>query len=210
MCINISEIDESYIIMPLEFVQNLSNRGGVISAIELKINNPENMLAVQEELKQQLGDGFLVQNRLEQQEFLYKILNTEKLVVFLILIFIMIIAAFNLFGSLSMLILDKKKDINTLKSFGTTHHKITAIFFYKSILTIIVGIFIGLLIGLAFSFLQQNFGFVKMGSGSFVVDAYPVLIKVKDVVFIISIVLLIGLLASWYPAKRLSRKMFNI
>jgi len=204
-----AEIDERYIIMPLEFVQNLSNRGEVISAIELKINNPKNMLVVQQELKKQLGDGFLVQNRLQQQEFLYKILNTEKLVVFLILIFIMIIAAFNIIGSLSMLILDKKKDITTLKSFGSTHNKISAIFFYKSILTITAGIFIGLFIGLSLSFLQQNFGFVKMGSGGFVVDAYPVLIKAKDICVIISVVLLIGFLASWYPAKSLSRKMFN-
>jgi len=205
-----AELDERYMIMPLEFVQNLSNRGEVISAIELKITNSKNMVAVQQELKKQLGDEFLVQNRLEQQEFLYKILNTEKLVVFLILIFIMIIAAFNIVGSLSMLILDKKKDISALKSFGATHHNISAVFFYKSILTIAAGIFIGLFVGLSLAILQQNFGFIKMGSGGFVVDAYPVLIRVRDICVIIIVVLLIGLLASWYPAKSLSRKMFNI
>jgi len=203
-----AEIDEQYIITPLAFIQSLSERDDKISAIEIKLKNTDKMLKVQEQLKVQLGDKFIVQNRLEQQEFLYKILNTEKLAVFLILAFIMIIATFNIVGSLSMLMLDKKQDIKTLKSFGATENEIRAIFFNKSMLTIIAGILIGLAIGLLLAFLQQTYGFISMGSGSFVVNSYPVVINPTDV-FVVSItVLAIGLLASWYPAKILSKKLF--
>ena len=134
-----AEIDEKFIITPLAFIQNLADRENEISAVEIKLKNADEMLAVQQELQKEMGDIFIVQNRLEQQEFLYKILNTEKLAVFLILAFIMIIATFNIIGALSMLMLDKKKDIQTFKSFGATRNKVQQIFFYKSILTIIAG-----------------------------------------------------------------------
>ena len=108
-----------------------------------------------------------------------------------------------------MLILDKEQDIKTLKSFGATQAAIRNIFFNKSMLTIIIGILIGLLIGLLLAFLQQYYGFISMGQGSFVVNAYPVLIRLNDV-FIVSVtVLIIGSLASWYPSKVLSKKLFN-
>ena len=203
-----AEIDEQYIITPLSFIQNLSERGNKISAIEIKLKDAEDMLKVQEQLKIQLGNKFIVKNRFEQQEFIYKILNTEKLAVFLILALIMIIATFNIVGSLSMLILDKKNDIKILKSFGVTKNEIRSIFFNMSMLTIIGGTLIGLAIGLLLAFLQQTYGFISMGKGSFVVNAYPVLIKLIDI-FVVSItVLLIGIFASWYPAKILSRKLF--
>ena len=203
-----SEIDEQYIITPLSFVQNLSNRNGEVSAIELKLKSIDDMIKVQEELQVNLGDDFIVKNRLEQQEFLYKILNTEKLAVFLILVFIMIIAAFNIVGSLSMLILDKKQDIITLKSFGVTKRQMTAIFFNKSMLTIITGIAIGIIVGLLLAFLQQTYGFISMGGGAFVVDSYPVFIKLKDVLIVSVTVLIVGILASWYPPKVIINRLY--
>ena len=203
-----SEIDAQYIITPLSFIQNLAERGSGVSAIELKLANIDRMLKVQEQLQSQIGDEFVIKNRLQQQEFLYKILNTEKLVVFLILAFIMIIATFNIVGSLSMLILDKRSDIKIFKSFGVTEKQIKAIFLNKSILTISTGIFIGISFGLLLSILQQKYGFISMGSGSFVVDSYPIVIKMSDF-FIVSItVFIIGLVSSWYPAKYLSQKLF--
>jgi len=135
-------------------------------------------------------------------------LNTEKLAVFLILAFIMIIATFNIIGALSMLMLDKKKDIQTFKSLGATRNEVQQIFFNKSVLTIIAGTVIGLSVGLGLAFLQQTFGFIGMGNGSFVVDAYPVAIKLNDVLLVSTTVILIGLLASWYPAKILTKKLF--
>ena len=203
-----AEIDEQYIITPLVFIQNLVGRDNKISAIEIKLKNADKILKVQEQLKAHLGDKFIVKNRFEQQEFLYKILNTEKLAVFLILTFIMIISIFNIVGSLTMLMLNKKQDIKSLKSFGVTKNEISAIFFNKSMLTVSAGTFIGLIIGLLVAFLQQNYGFVSMGSGSFVVNAYPVVIKLTDIFLVSITVLVIGLLASWYPAKVLSRKLF--
>ena len=203
-----AEIDEKFIITPLAFIQNLADRENEISAVEIKLKNADEMLAIQKELQKELGDIFIVQNRLEQQEFLYKILNTEKLAVFLILAFIMIIATFNIIGALSMLMLDKKKDIQTFRSLGATRNEVQQIFFNKSVLTIIAGTVIGLSVGLGLAFLQQNFGFIGMGNGYFVVDAYPVAIKLNDVLLVSTTVILIGLLASWYPAKILTKKLF--
>ena len=203
-----SEIDEQYIITPLAFIQNLSDRGHKISAIEIKLKNADKMLQIQKQLQEQLGGKFIVKNRLQQQAFLYKILNSEKLAVFLILAFIMIISCFNIVGSLSMLILDKTRDIKTLKSFGATERKIRTLFFYKSMLTTIVGILFGIAIGLLLALLQQNFGFISMGNGSFIVDAYPVLIKISDVFLVIITVVVIGLAASWFPSKILIKKYY--
>ena len=205
-----SEIDEQYIITPLSFIQNLAERDNKISAIEIGLKDVRKMLKVQEELKIHLGDDFIIQNRLEQQEFLYKILNTEKLAVSLILAFIMIIATFNIVGSLTMLMLDKQQDIRTLRSFGATKDQIKIIFFNKSMLVVISGALIGIIIGLSLAFLQQNYGFVSMGDGSFVVNSYPIVIRLMDVFLVSITVLVIGLFASWYPAKVLSRKFFNL
>ena len=204
-----AELDQEYIITPLAFIQQLAERGNNISAVEIKLTNVDRMLAIQEQLITALGDDFIVKNRFEQQDFLYKILNTEKLVVFLILAFIMIIATFNIIGALSMLMLDKQKDIRTLRSLGCTVQDIQSVFFRKSILTILLGIGIGLFIGLGLAFLQQTFGLIEMGGGSFVIEDYPVAIVFIDVIIVILTVFVIGLLASWYPAKVLSSKLFK-
>ncbi len=203
-----AEIDEQYIITPLAFIQNLASRDRLVSAVEIILTDSEKMLEVQQILKQQLGKEFVIKNRLEQQEFLYKILNTEKLAVFLILAFIMIIATFNIVGALSMLMLDKKRDIKTLKSLGATQSSVQKIFFNKSMFTIIAGTVLGLFVGLSIAYLQQTFGFISMGGGSFVVNTYPVTIKFADVLLVSSTVFVIGLVASWYPAKLLSKKLF--
>lgn len=201
------EIDEQYIITPLRFIQQLSERGNEISSIEIKIKDPDEVLKIQKELKLKIGDQFEVKNKLEQQELLYKILNTEKLAVFLILIFIMIIATFNIIGSLTMLMLDKRKDIQTLKSFGVEQQLIHYIFFKKGMLTIMLGLFLGVFIGLGIAFLQKNFGLISMG-GNFLADSYPVIIKLTDVFIVGAVVVLIGLLSTWYPSKILSKKLF--
>jgi lipoprotein-releasing system permease protein len=204
-----AELDQEYIITPLAFIQQLAARDNNISAVEIKLKNEHRMLAIQEQLAAALGDDFIVKNRFEQQEFLYKILNTEKLAVFLILAFIMIIATFNIIGALSMLMLDKQKDITTLKSLGCTVQDIQSVFFRKSMLTILLGIVTGLFIGLGLAFLQQTFGFIAMGGGSFVINTYPIAIVFTDIILVSFTVFAIGLLASWYPAKVLSSKLFK-
>ena len=204
-----SEVDSEYIITPLLFVQQLAQRKDEVSSIEIKLKDDGQMIAIQKQLQKVLGTKYMIENRFQQQKFLYKILNTEKLAVFLILTFIMIIAAFNIVGSLSMLMLDKKKSIETLRSLGCTLKDIQSLFFKKSMLTIISGIVIGLFCGLGLAFLQQTFGIITFGGGSFVINTYPIAIVLKDVILVAVTVLLIGGLASWYPAKLLSRKLFK-
>ena len=204
-----SEVDSEYIITPLLFVQQLAQRKDEVSSIEIKLKDEGQMIAIQKQLLKVLGTKYMIENRFQQQKFLYKILNTEKLAVFLILTFIMIIAAFNIVGSLSMLMLDKKKSIETLRSLGCTLKDIQSLFFKKSMLTIISGIVIGLFCGLGLAFLQQTFGIITFGGGSFVINTYPIALVFKDVILVAVTVLLIGGLASWYPAKLLSRKLFK-
>ena len=187
----------------------MADRKNLISAIEIKVKNQYKVNEIKDYLQERLGDDFEVKNRVQQQDFLYKILNTEKLAVFLILLLILIISTFNIIGSLTMLMIDKRNDILTFKSFGVTKNKIESIFFKKSMLTILSGLLLGLFLGLGFSFLQYKFGFISMGSGSFMVESYPVSVKVLDIFFVIITVVLIGLLASWYPVKIISKKIFN-
>ena len=204
-----AELDQEYIITPLAFIQQLADRDNNISAVEIKLKNEDRMLVIQEQLTTVFGDDFIVKNRFEQQEFLYKILNTEKLAVFLILAFIMIIATFNIIGALSMLMLDKQKDITTLRSLGCTVQDIQSVFFRKSMLTILLGIGAGLFIGLGLAFLQQTFDFIEMGCPNCVINSYPVAIVFTDIILVSFTVFAIGLLASWYPAKVLSSRLFK-
>ena len=195
------EIDSKYIIVPLNFVQDLINRDKYVSAIEIKLKSSDSMINIQNILKEKLDSKYLIQNRFEQQEFLYKILNTERLVVVIILLFIVLIASFNIISSLIILIIDKKKDIESLFNFGFENHSIKKVFIYKSMLGVFVGSFSGIIIGFILAYLQQEFGLIKMGAGSFVIDAYPVSIKLNDIIIIQLIVLLIGLLASWFTSR---------
>lgn len=204
-----ADLDRQYIITNLNFLQNLADRKNKISAIEIKVKNLQKVNEIKDSLQEQLGTDFEVKNRIQQQDFLYKILNTEKLAVFLILLLILIISTFNIIGSLTMLMIDKRNDILTYKSFGVTKNQIESIFFKKSMLTVLSGLLLGLFFGLGFSLLQYKFGFISMGSGSFMVESYPVSVKILDIFFVIITVVVIGLLASWYPVKILSKKIFD-
>ena len=204
-----NEIDSEYFITPLSFLQKISNRENRISSVEIKLKNPKEMYDFQQLLKNSLGNNYLIQNRFEQQQFLYKILNSEKLAVFIIFLFIILIATFNIIGSLTMLILDKRKDIFTLKSLGLNKIQIQKIFFKKNIFTILFGVLIGLLMGLSIAFAQQNFGLISLGDGNFVVDSFPVSIRFSDVILVFSTVFIIGVFSSWIPAKILTKKLFR-
>ena len=195
------EIDSKYIITPISFVQNLIQKQQYVSAIEINLKEKSKMLDFQKMLSEELGEKYLIKNQYQQQDFLFKILNTERLVVLLILIFIMIISAFNIISSLAVLIIDKKKDINQLNNLGLDKQSIRKVFTYKSMLGVLSGSFFGLLFGFSLAYLQQEFGFVKMGEGSFVIDAYPVKILLKDLIFIQIIVLLIGFVASLLTSR---------
>jgi len=203
------DIDNEYIFSDLNFAQEYLNKPGQVSAIEIQLKNFDNLHEFQKKIQNDIGPDFLVKNRLEQHEFLYKILNSEKLIVFLVLIFIMIIATFNIVGSLTILIIDKKKEIITFKSLGVSFKKMVNIFFFKSMLTVISGIIIGLLLGGLIALLQKNFGFISMGEGSSIIKSYPVSIKSFDFFIVFVSVFLIGALASIFPANILVKKFFK-
>jgi len=204
-----TDLDYKYIITPLKFIQRLSEKENEISSVEIKLKNSDKMPMVQQKLKAMLGENFIVKNRFEQEELLYKILNTEKLAVFLILVFIMIIATFNIIGSSSMLILDKTDDIFSLQSFGATKKQIQYIFFNTSMLIILFGTIGGILLGLMFGLLQQYFGIIGMGGGNFIIDSYPVDFSQGDILLVFITVIIIGAFASWYPSKFLTNRLFK-
>jgi lipoprotein-releasing system permease protein len=195
------EADSKYIISPITFVQSLINKKNTVSSLDIRLFNSNEIFKIQDQLQKKLGDKYLVSNRFEQQDFLYKILNTEKLAVFLIMLFIMIISSFNIIGSLTMLIIDKKNDISSLIRLGLNRNKIKYIFFYKSMLGIISGSFIGMLVGVFLALIQQKFGLITMGEGSFVIDSYPVVVLFKDVIIVQLVVVCIGVIASWLPSR---------
>ena len=203
-----AEYDNEYIICPLKNLQNILERENEVSAIEVNLLNSENMEDVKSEIQKQIGDNYIVKTRLEQHEFLYKLLNSEKLAVFLILVFILIIASFNIISSLSMMMIDKQKDIKTFWNLGSSEKQIRNIFFTKGILGVLVGSAIGLFIGVGFSLLQQHFGFIVM-EGNFVVNAYPVELNIKDVLIVEITVIVIGLIACFYPAKVLTNRFLK-
>lgn len=201
-----SDFDAEYVITPIAFIRDILNREGQSSSLEIRCCDSE-MAVIQADLKNILGSGFEVKNRFEQHAFLYKILSSEKLAVFLILTFILIIATFNIIGSLTMLLIEKKKDIELLFNLGANRTLIKNIFFYEGLLTTALGAVIGLCIGLLIAYLQIYFGIVKMGSGSFVVDSYPVVVEFVDLALVLVVVLAIGSLASIIPSRQLSKQL---
>tara|TARA_B100001115_G_scaffold182976_1_gene180550 strand:+ start:974 stop:2089 length:1116 start_codon:yes stop_codon:yes gene_type:complete len=201
-----ADFDATYVITSLAYVRELLERTDEVSALEVHCADEE-MEVLQEELQAILGDGYQVQHRYQQHAFLHKILNSEKLAVFLILTLILIIATFNIIGSLSMLMIDKKKDIQTLSHLGATKGDLQQLFWLEGLLTTSVGAVVGLLLGLGVCSAQLRWGFLQMGEGSFVVSQYPVLIQMQDVALVLTTVLLIGALASWIPAKQLGKRI---
>ena len=200
------EIDTKYILTHISYLQNLIQKENFVSAIEINLLDKSEMLIFQKKLAEKIGNNYKVINQFEQQEFLYKILNTEKLVVFLILIFIVLISAFNIISSLTVLIIEKKNDIKTFLNLGLDHLSLKNVFVIKSMLGVVFGSLIGLVLGFLIAYIQQEFGLIKMGEGGFVIDSYPVKILFTDFIFIQLIVLVIGFFASWTTANLMLKK----
>lgn len=201
------DYDQKYIFVPLRFARHLLEYNTELSALEIKLDAKANHTLVQKQLQKLLGPLFTVKNRFQQEAVMYKIMRSEKLAVFIILGFILLIAIFNVIGSLSMLILDKKKDMTVLKSLGADNAMIRNIFFTEGMMITLLGACAGLLIGGAVCWLQQSYGWLKISSGAtFVVEAYPVKILFPDFVYVLAIVCFIGFAAAWYPVKYISKK----
>jgi len=205
--INQPSYDDNLAIAPIELTRILFDYDTEISSLELKFKEGINIDKSQKEIKQILGDDYIVQNRYQQQETSFQMMNIEKWMTFLILCFILVIAVFNVIGSLSMLIVEKQKDVITLRNMGADNRLISWIFLFEGWLISILGAIIGIVIGLSLCLLQQYFGLLRLGdAGTFVVDAYPVVVKAGDVFSVFITVLIIGFLGALYPVRYLSKK----
>jgi lipoprotein-releasing system permease protein len=206
----LEEIDSKYIIVSRKFAADLFESDNQVSTVELGINPAANQKKVQKEVEKILGDKFHVKNKYQQHDLIYKTMQSEKWAAYLILVFILIIASFNILSSLSMLIIDKKEDIHIFRSMGATSKTIGQIFLFEGWLISIAGAIIGTLLGLFVCWLQIQFEIIPLPSnGSFLISAYPVKVVFADIMLILTIVLLIGFFASWYPIKFISQKYFT-
>lgn len=209
--VNQGKYDKSYIVTSLGFAQNLFNQQGMLSALELRLKPGSNFESVKARMQQVAGKKYKVLDRFEQQSDTFKIMKVEKLMAYIFLTFILIVACFNIIGSLSMLIIDKKDDVVTLRNLGASDKQIRRIFLFEGRLISFFGAILGILLGLLLCWLQQQYGFVKMGSsdGTFVVNAYPVSVHYSDVLIIFFTVIAAGWLAVWYPVRALSKKLMQ-
>ena len=201
------EQDEKMVLVPFDWLSELLEYENKASNVELFLASNADVNKVKKEVKVVIGEAFTVKNQQEQQETLYRIMRSEKWAVYVILTFILILATFNVVGSLSMLMIDKRKDTEILKSMGADKGLIQKIFMNEGLLISVAGGIIGLLLGIILVLLQQQFGFVKFGmGGNYVVDAYPVLLKFKDVLLIFVTILLVGCTSAFLTVRHAMRK----
>lgn len=206
-----SKYDSNYIIAPISFARGLFGQQGMLSALELRLKPGSDLDAVKANIQQIAGVKYKVLDRFEQQEDTFKIMSVEKLMAYIFLTFILVIACFNIVGSLSMLIIDKKNDVVTLRNLGASDKQIARIFLFEGRMIAVIGAVVGILLGLLLCFLQQRFGLVALGdtAGSFVVNAYPVSVHYMDVTAIFFTVVLVGWAAVWYPVRYLSKRLLR-
>jgi len=203
----LEEIDSKYMIVPYHFAAKLFESENQVSAIELGIDPTINIKKIQREIQQILGDTFHVKNKYQQHDLIFKTMKTEKWASYFILIFILIIASFNMLASLSMLIIDKKEDLFILRSMGANSKLIRQIFLFEGWLISFFGAILGTLLGLMICWLQIKFELITLpGAGSFVISAYPVKVIFSDILIILGIVWSIGFIASWYPVRFISQR----
>lgn len=203
------EYDSKYVYIPIDLARELTETDKGVTTIEIKFKQNADPRAVQKDIVKIFGKGFNVQNRYEQQAIFYKVMRSERLAIFFILTLILVIASFNIIGSLTMLIIEKERDIEILKSLGADNNLIRKIFIFEGWLISIIGALSGVVLGFIVCWLQQRYGLVKLNSQSLIMDSYPVVLKLKDFLIVPVTVLLIGYWAAWYPVRFLTKKYLN-
>ena len=208
-----AKYDANYILTSLGFAQRLFEREGRVSGIELKLkgNGKTGTDKVKKQLQARLGERFNVQDRYEQQNDVFRVMRIEKLISYVFLSFILLVACFNIIGSLSMLMIDKRQDIQTLRRLGATDAQICTIFRLEGHIISLAGALLGLVLGVTLCWIQQKYGVVTMGDseGSFIIEAYPVSVYWTDIILVLVTVLAVGWLAIWYPVRYLSRTLLK-
>ena len=204
-----AKYDKNYIITSIAFARRIFDQQGMLSSLELRLKPGSNFEAVKSEIKKYCGDRFVVRDRFEQQDDTFKIMKIEKLIAYIFLTFILMVACFNIIGSLSMLIIDKKEDVVTLRNLGASDKQIVRVFLFEGRLISAIGAVLGIVIGLLLCWAQQRFGLVGLGSssGSFVINAYPVSVHPEDIILIFITVLVVGFLSVWYPVRYFAKRL---
>ena len=201
------DIDGKYVITGIETARKLFGVPGEISKIEIKLKNPDNLASFKTSLATKVGTKYKVLDKYDLNRSFYAMMKSEKLAVFLILLFILLIASFNIVGSVSMLIIDKKEDIGVYQALGMTKEKLVSIFKLEGNLITGVGAFAGLIIGTGLCLLQEYYGFITLGNGSYIINAYPVKVVASDILIIMLTVIAIGYIASHFPVRYLVNKI---
>ena len=201
--------DASYIVTSIGFARRLFNQQGMLSQLEIRLKPGSNLDAVKAEMREIAGGKYRVLDRMEQQADTFRIMKIEKFIAYIFLTFILAVACFNIIGSLSMLIIDKKDDVATLRNMGATDKQITRIFLFEGRMISVIGAVIGILLGLLLCWLQQEYGLVALGqsSGSFVVDAYPVSVHPEDIIVVFLTVVAVGFVSVWYPVRYFAKRL---
>jgi lipoprotein-releasing system permease protein len=201
------EIEVKYLLIPIEVARTLFDYTNELSALEVKTEAGANPSKIQRELQNIAGNNLIVKNRIQPTELLYKTMKSEKWSIFFILAFILLVASLNVVGTLTMLIIEKKNDIQTFRNLGLNMQSIKRTFLAEGLIISFIGAISGLTIGSAICYIQQEFGIVKLqGAGAFVIDAYPVKIMLKDILMVLCSVSFIGFFASWYPIRFITRR----
>jgi lipoprotein-releasing system permease protein len=200
------DFDSKYVFVPITFMRELLDYNDEVSSIEIKIKEGADIKPIEKEVKTIFGSNFSVKNQYEQQEIFYKVMKSERVAIFLILSLILIIASFNIIGSLTMLIIEKERDIIILRSLGADNNLIKKIFIFEGWMISVIGASGGLLFGFLICWLQHRYGLVRLQSEALLMDAYPVIMKLKDFIIVLATVLLIGYWAAWYPVRYLTKK----
>lgn len=202
--VNQAKYDRDYLITSIGFARRIFQMQGMVTSLKLKLKPGADLDAVKQRMQQVSKGRFRVLDRFEQQADTFRIMQIEKVLAYLFLTFILLVACFNIIGSLSMLIIDKKADVQTLRNLGADNHTIARIFLFEGRMISAIGAIVGILLGLLLCWLQQQFGLVSMGesSGTFVVNAYPVSVHYGDVFIVLVTVLVVGWVAAWYPVRK--------
>ena len=206
-----AKYDRNYVIAPIAFARQLFDQQGMVSSLELRLKSGSNFDAVKRKIEEIASGRFYVKDRYEQQDDTFRIMKIEKLMAYIFLTFILVVACFNIIGSLSMLIVDKRDDVVTLRNLGATEKQITQVFLFEGRLISLMGAVIGIAVGLLLCWMQQTFGIIALGSsaGSFIVDSYPVSVHPTDVILVFFTVVVVGFLSVWYPVRYFSRRLLK-
>lgn len=207
--INEARYSTSYIISSIDYARKLFGYTNEVTAIEIRLTDDANITRVKQSLQSIVGDTFTVKDHYEQQEATFKVIEIEKFVTYLFLCFILMVACFNIISSVSMLILDKRDNAATLRNLGATDSMVSRIFIYEGNLIALLGALVGLVLGIILCLLQQKFGFIGLGDGQFVVNAYPVRVQITDIILVLASVLFVSAVSVWLPIRLLNRFFYN-